>query len=195
MDGSRSIESFGDRDFQEELSFTKEVIDAFRIGEGRIRASLVVYSTDPTVVFGLDKYKGKAEIFKAIDAVKYPAAGSDLGKALKLVQRDSFNFSIPSTSRIVVVLTDGRAHDEVEKPAKDLASKGVHVLMVGVGDNTNEAELKVVASGPKEESIFDLEMLPQLVGRVNRDLCEGAGDENTIICNAPIRNLNTRIFS
>ena len=174
MDGSRSIELPAKGTFKRELNFSKQVIDAFRIGEGRVRASLIVYSTEPSVIFGLDKHSGKAEIFKSIDAVKFPAAGSDLGKALKLVQRESFNFSIPSTSRVIVILTDGRAKDEVEKPSKELASKGVHILMVAVGD-VNADQLETVASGPKEDSIFDFEMLPKLVTRINRDVCEGVG--------------------
>ena len=129
------------------------------------------------MIFGLDKYNGKAEIFKAIDAIKSPLAGSDLGKALALAQRESFNFSTPSTSRILVILTDGRAKDEVEQPAEELAGKGVHVLMVGVGDDLNNEQLEAVASGPKEDSVFDFEMLPKLVERISRGVCEGIGEE------------------
>ena len=175
LDGSRSIELNAKGNFQRELHFTKQIIDAFRIGEGRIRTSVIVYSTEPVVIFGLDKYNGKAEIFKAIDAIKSPLAGSDLGKALSLVQRESFNFSSPSTSRILVVLTDGRAKDEVEQPAEQLASKAVHVLMVGVGDDLNRAVLEAVASEPKGDNVFDFEMMPKLVERISRDVCEGIG--------------------
>jgi collagen type VI alpha len=182
VDGSNSIEEPATGTFQRELDFSKRVINAFKIGQGRVRASMIVYSTEPLVIFGLAKHKGKDEIFKAIDAVEFPAAGSDLGKALKLVQRESFNFSIPSTSRIVVILTDGRGKDEVEKPSKDLASKGVHILMVGVGD-ANVDQLEAVASGPKEDSIFDFEMLPKLVSRINRDVCEGAGKSELVVIN------------
>lgn len=178
LDGSRSIELNGGKgNFRQELNFTKQVIDAFRVGEGRVRASVIVYSTQPLLIFGLDKYNGKQQIFKAIDAVQFPAAGSDLGKALHLVQRQSFNYSIPSTTRTLVILTDGRAKDEIEQPAKELASKGVQFLMVGVGDNADRNQLEEIASEPKEESVFDFEMLPKLVDRISRDLCVGIGKD------------------
>ena len=144
------------------------------------------------MIFGLDKHDGKQEIFKAIDAIKFPAAGSDLGKALELVKRESFNFSIPSTSRILVILTDGRAKDEVEQPSKELAGNGVHVLMVGVGD-TDARQLETVASGPKEDSIFDFEMLPKLVGRISRDVCEGVGKDTLDIFSQNNRCLQTNL--
>lgn len=178
LDGSRSIELDGGKgNFRQELNFTKQVIDAFRVGEGRVRASVIVYSTQPLLIFGLDKYNGKQQKFKAIDAVQFPAAGSDLGKALHLVQRQSFNYSIPSTTRTLVILTDGRAKDEIEQPAKELASKGVQFLMVGVGDNADRNQLEEIASEPKEESVFDFEMLPKLVDRISRDLCVGIGKD------------------
>ena len=173
LDGSRSIEK---ANFERELDFSKDIVDAFRISEGRIRVSLIVYSTEPSVIFGLDKYHEKSQIFKAIDGINFPAAGSDLGKALKLVESRSFNFSTPSTSRVLVVLTDGRAKDEIETPAKDLAGKGVHILMTGVGNNLDIDQLETVASNPKEDSIFDLDKLPKLVERISRDVCEGIGN-------------------
>lgn len=175
LDGSRSIELHGKGNFRRELNFTKQIIDAFRIGEGRVRASVLLFSTEPTLVFGLDKFKAKEDIFKAIDAIKFPAAGSDLGKALKLIQSEAFDFSTPSTSRIVVILTDGKAKDEVKQPSQALKKKGVHVLIVGVGDNLDIEQLETVASEPKDDSIFDFDKLSKLVDRISKDVCEGIG--------------------
>ena len=183
MDGSRSIEQYGKGNFQRELDFTKQIIDAFRIDEGRARASVILFSTEPDEIFGLDKYKEKAKMFDAIDALKFPAAGSDVGKALTFAQSHSFNYSTPSTSRIVIVVSDGGAKDEIQKPAEALASKGVHVLVVAVGDNLDNDQLETIISGPKEDSIFNFDQLLELVDRINRGVCKGTGRQIVLLEN------------
>ena len=172
VDGSRSIELYGDGNFRDALKFVKAVIDDFRFDHGRVRAGLTLFSTKVEEVFGLDRYKVKPDMFAAIDAVKFPDAGSDLGKALEWTRRETFNFTTEGVSRIVVVLSDGKSKDEIVEPSKKLAEKGVHILMVTVGDNLDLVQLEQVVGGD-EDDIFDFNSFQKLVERINMDVCNG----------------------
>ena len=134
---------------------------------------MVLFSTQTQEIFGLGKYHDKSAMFAAIDAIKFPGAGSDLGKALERTRTRTFNFSKANVSRIIVVLTDGKAKDEVKKPSTALRKLGVHILLVEVGDNLDPSQLELVASGPRNAHIFDFQSLQKLLARINRELCKG----------------------
>lgn len=172
VDGSRSIERYGEGNFRHALNFVKTVINAFHFDQGKVRAGVLLFSTKTDEVFGLDRYKVKTDMFAAIDAVKYPAEGSDLGKALEFTRTRTFNFTTQDVSRTVVILSDGKAKDEIVEPSRKLAERGVHVLLVTVGDNLDISQLEQLVSGAKN-AIFDFNSLKKVVRRITMDVCNG----------------------
>ena len=175
VDGSRSIERDSPGKFREALTFVKSTIGAFRVDQPRIRASVIVFSTKPKEIFSLGKYHAKTAMFKAIDAIQNPAAGSDIGKALKFTKTLSFDYSKPNVSRVVVVLTDGLSKDDVQKPSKMLAGMGVSVLVVTIGKSLSTSQLKQMISGQPHDHLFDPKAADAVEKRIARGVCKSLG--------------------
>ena len=115
-------------------------------------------------------------VLQAIDAVKYPSAGTLLGNGLHGVIADLYSHTRPGVPRILVVLTDGKSKDDVTGPAKALHDMDVRVMAVGIGPYLDRKQLSAVASDPKEEHVFtagSFTSLEKVIKKVEKEICKG----------------------
>ena len=176
IDGSGSIEAYGTGNFKRCLDFVKKMAAAFDISTDKTHVGVVLFATNPELVFDFNKYFDIASIDLALDSMKYPNGGTYTGKALTFTQSSLFASSArPGKPHLLIILTDGASADPVIGPAKALRDSGVTIYSLGIGKNFNINQLNDMASDPDSDHVFtaDFTQLDPVVEQIKNKACKG----------------------
>ncbi|XP_074051887.1 collagen alpha-5(VI) chain-like [Macrotis lagotis] len=131
VDSSGSI---GNETFNKIKIFMKNLVDKFHIDIDQGHIGVIQFSDSAKKEFALTEYMNKRDIFDAIDRMTHIAKKTYTGKALKFVS-DYFEPSKGGRSgvkKFLILITDGKANDQVQKPALNLRNKGIIILLVAI---------------------------------------------------------------
>ena len=177
VDGSSSVQAYGENNFQMMKNFTKSLILSFDVSSGATRVGFIVYSTNLTVAFKLDQYSSYDEVEEAIDNVSYPGGGTYTGKALDEAANNLYDDTVVrrNVTKVLVVMTDGVSTDAVTQPAALLDDSGVLVYVVAIGQNVDHSQLTEMANG-KTEHVFAAEFhsLGIVINDIRGAICGGS---------------------
>ena len=177
IDGSGSIEQAGVGNFGLIKNFVKDVIGGFKIGYDQTHVGAIIFSASQYVktVFGLEDHYTKEGLDRAIDSIDYPSGGTYTGKALrtartKILTRPFDREQIPN---VCIVITDGKANDNIDIPAQELRDSGTTIFAVGVGKNYVEAELEKIAGDRSRVFKADFDKLNIIINEIKESACRG----------------------
>lgn len=172
LDGSSEIGLAG---FSEEVDFTLSLIERFNYPPGTVgnRVGFVVFS-DSVVT-----HAGVSEDFSAVSAqltsVTFPNGNSNLTAPLHFILTRIFTEQTVTQST-VVLLTAGSSTDvvdtgELAELSAELEKEiGVRIVVIGIGSDLNEVELRSVATGNSNMNYLEIESvtnaqnnLPQII--------------------------------
>ncbi|XP_036616386.1 collagen alpha-5(VI) chain [Trichosurus vulpecula] len=131
VDSSGSI---GAATFGKIKAFMKNLVDKSHVGIDQGHVGVIQFSNVTKKEFGLTEYMTKNDIFDAIDRMNPIGRKTYTGKALRFAS-DYFEPSKGGRSgvkKFLVLITDGKAHDNFQQPALDLRNKGVTILLVAI---------------------------------------------------------------
>ncbi|XP_073650711.1 matrilin-2 isoform X5 [Tursiops truncatus] len=177
IDGSKSL---GEENFEIVKQFVTGIIDSLAISPKAARVGLLQYSTQVRTEFTLRNFSSAKDMKKAVAHMKYMGKGSMTGLALKHMFERSFTQvegARPLSARVprvAIVLTDGRAQDDVSEWASKAQANGVTMYAVGVGKAIEE-ELQEIASEPTEEHLFyaeDFSTMGEISDKLRKGICE-----------------------
>ncbi|XP_074531413.1 uncharacterized protein col21a1 [Halichoeres trimaculatus] len=175
LDGSWSVE---DVSFEIVKRWLVNITTSFNIGQKFTQVGVVQYSDDPVLEIPLGKYSSNRDLIKAMESIEYMGGNTNTGAAIKFATDKLFGLSErgPSgVSRIAVVLTDGKSQDEVLKAAEAARKKGVILFAIGVGSETEGAELRDIANKPFSTYVFSVEdykAISRIIQVIRQKLCE-----------------------
>ena len=176
LDSSGSIQSSGQHNYQIMKDFIKGIVKSFIIGPDDTTVSVATFSSKSKfqIHFDFTEYTTSADIVDAIQNIPFYDGYTYTGDALNRLRTELFPLARVDVPRILIVLTDGRALDKVDDPAKRLRDMGVHIIAVGVGD-ADDKELKEIASDPDDENVFatSFDSIIGLAGSILEDVCKG----------------------
>lgn len=176
LDGSWSVE---DVNFEIVKKWLVNITTSFNIGQKFTQVGVVQYSDDPVLEIPLGKYSSTKDLIKAMESIEYMGGNTRTGTAIKFATDKLFGLSERGPmgiSRIAVVLTDGKSQDEVLKAAEAARKKGVILFAIGVGSETEAAELKDIANRPFSTYVFSVEdykAISRIIQVIRQKLCEG----------------------
>ena len=155
--------------FKESLDFVKNFATAFPddklSGKDGTRLGLSTFSSDYRSHFYLSNYTSQSAYLSAISRVSYSGGSTYLGKALGLILTDQFSEErglrpeVDGVPRILIVLTDGKSHDNVSIPAENVRNKNIVIYAIGIG-GYNLRQLKEFASS--ESHVYTLSTFTEL---------------------------------
>ena len=156
--------------FNKSLEFVKKIIKAFHdkklSGQDGTRFGLSKFSLNYTSLFYLSNYAKQSDYIKAVSRVSYSKGSeTNLGLALGLILNDQFNEKrglrpeVDGVPRILIVLTDGKAHDDVSIPAKNIRDENIVIYAIGIA-NYKLAQLQEIATS--ESHIYTLSTFSEL---------------------------------
>lgn len=159
LDSSGSIES---HNYARALTFIERLATAFTV-HGPSRIALIIFSYEAEVVIDITNSYTRAEISSAILNTPYTQGGTNtwLGIDLAIAQ---FNSSLRDVPLNMVVLTDGMSNNEglTIAAAQRATTMGIRSFSVGITDNLNQEELRVIAGGMPNR-IFTSETFDELI--------------------------------
>uniref|UniRef100_A0A8D0L7H6 Matrilin 2 n=1 Tax=Sphenodon punctatus TaxID=8508 RepID=A0A8D0L7H6_SPHPU len=180
IDGSKSL---GEDNFEIVKTFVTGILDSLLISPKAARVGLLQYSTQVRTEFTLRQFSTAKEMKKAVSKMKYMGKGSMTGLALKQMFERSFTqaegarpFST-RVPRVSIVVTDGRAQDEVSEWANKAKQNGITIYAIGIGKAIEE-ELLEIASDPPDKNLFyaeDLSTMEEISEKLKTRICEVPG--------------------
>ncbi|KAM8785024.1 collagen alpha-1(XIV) chain isoform 1-T1 [Rhynchonycteris naso] len=177
VDGSWSI---GDENFNKITDFLYNTVGALnKIGADGTQVAMVQFTDDPRTEFKLDTYKSKETLLDAIKHISYKGGNTKTGKAIKHVRDTLFN-SEAGTRRgipkVIVVITDGRSQDDVNKISREMQEDGYNIFAIGVAD-ADYSELVNIGSKPSARHVFfvdDFDAFKKIEDELITFVCETA---------------------
>ncbi|XP_068454822.1 collagen alpha-1(XII) chain [Clinocottus analis] len=179
VDGSWSV---GRPNFKYVRGFLSAVAGAFQIGPDRTRVGVVQYGSDARTEFDLKQHLTRPELLRAIGSLPYKGGDTKTGAALDFVLENGFTEQAGARRefpKVLLIVTDGRSEDPVERHAERLRGSGVEVFVLGV-QQADEDEMKLMASSPHRGHVFNVANFNQIKS-VQRELiaqvCAGVDDQ------------------
>ncbi|KAF0029734.1 hypothetical protein F2P81_018839 [Scophthalmus maximus] len=126
------------------------------IGPQGTQIAVVHYSDEPRIEFNLSDYKDRNSVLRALRALRYGGGNTKTGKGISYVLQELFQQSLgmrQDVAHVLVLITDGRAQDDVLPPSRIARALGVSVLAVGVS-NADMDELNKIAAPTSYKNIF-----------------------------------------
>ena len=177
IDGSGSIEQAGRGNFDRIREFIKQLYRGFTVGFDKTHVGAVIYSSKEWVrkVFGLQSHYDYQGLDKAIDDMIYPSGGTYTGRALTLAKDLVYTPSHdrPDIPNVCIVITDGRANDDIGPPADALRNQKTAIFAIGVGTDFQQDELERMAGTSRHVFTADFSDLDTVINEIKQSACKG----------------------
>ena len=120
-------------------------------------------------------YYTKADIDGAIQNILYRYGETYTGEALRLAMEEIL---IPGHDRedmpnVGIIITDGKANDDIETPIRALRNSGTTIFAVGVGNSYDEQELKKMAGDESRVFTAQFDNLDGIINKIKESACKG----------------------
>ncbi|XP_037099528.1 collagen alpha-1(VII) chain [Syngnathus acus] len=149
--------SIGANNFDKMKDFIFRVVTYFPvIGPEGAQIAVVRFSDEPRIEFRLNDHKDRNSVRRGLMALRYGGGNTKTGKGISYVLQEMFQESLgmrQDVAHVLVLITDGRAHDDVESPSRIARALGVSILAVGV-TNADLRELSKIAAPGRYKNVF-----------------------------------------
>ncbi|CAB1338515.1 unnamed protein product, partial [Coregonus sp. 'balchen'] len=175
LDGSWSV---ADVNFEIVKRWLVNITTSFNIGQKFTQIGVVQYSDDPIINIPLGKHLHIKDLIRAMESIDYMGGNTRTGTAIQFASDKLFNLSErgpKGIARIAVVLTDGKSQDEVKAAADAARRRGIIMFAIGVGSETEEAELNAIGNKPSSNYVFyvdDYKAISKIRETIRQKLCE-----------------------
>lgn len=190
VDGSWSI---GDDNFMKITRFLYSTMGSLDlIGPDGTQVAIAQFSDDARTEFQLNSHDNKEALLEAIQRIRYKGGNTKTGRAIKHVKESIFTPEAGArrgVPKVLVVLTDGRSQDDVNKVSKDMQMEGYIIFAIGFAD-ADYGELVNIASKPSDRHVFfvdDLDAVKKIEEQLITFVCEAA----TATCPSVLMSGNT----
>ncbi|XP_047455334.1 collagen alpha-1(XIV) chain isoform X2 [Mugil cephalus] len=190
VDGSWSI---GDDNFMKITRFLYSTMGSLDlIGPDGTQVAIAQFSDDARTEFQLSSHSNKEALLEAIQRIRYKGGNTKTGRAIKHVKESIFTPEAGArrgVPKVLVVLTDGRSQDDVNKVSKEMQMEGYIIFAIGFAD-ADYGELVNIASKPSDRHVFfvdDLDAVKKIEEQLITFVCEAA----TATCPSVLMSGNT----
>ena len=144
-----SSDTVGAGNFKYQQSLFDTVAQSFPVKEDGVHFGAVTYSTEPRISFQLSDFTDKPSLSKAIEGIPFAGGTGNAGQAIASAEPGVLaNSGRKGVPKVLVVLTEGVAADDMATPSAALKKQGVKIVMVGMGHDVDSATLESAASSP-----------------------------------------------
>ncbi|KAK3517975.1 hypothetical protein QTP70_028540 [Hemibagrus guttatus] len=172
--------SIGSNNFGKLKDFLFRIVTYFPvIGPQGTQIAVVHYSDQPRIEFSLNTHRDRSSVLRALRQVRYGGGNTKTGRGISYVLRELFRESLgmrQNAPHVLVLVTDGKAQDDVEPPSRVAHVLGVSVLAIGIA-NADIQELKKIATPTTYKNIFfadDFDDLPSIERELISSICSEA---------------------
>lgn len=165
LDSSTSVT---EPNFVRMLQFCKDLIAYADIDSGELRVGVLVFSTAAEVMFHLNDFNKKSDIYDAIDEIPYIYGSTNTADALRVMRTEMFTLAHgdrPNADNVAVLIADGVSNfinAQYTVPEAEAAkADSIHIFGIGVGLD-DITELNGIVSAPASENRFLVQNFEEL---------------------------------
>ena len=161
LDSSGSIT---EDEFLEAKNFVKRVAKTFEISPGKTHTALMIYSDKARIMSKFGEIASTDDFNKKLDELPHLRGKTRIDLALQKAGNELFTWAggmriRSDVIKVVIVITDGRqspAPDGIrlDEAAAGLIVQGVKVLSIGIGDNIDQEELRMMVQDPNKHTFW-----------------------------------------
>lgn len=168
LDTSNSI---GPEQFARECKLAADLMKSMQLPNGHSPITTIDYSDSPE----LHRYADSPQFIATIPSHKWRGGNTMTHSALEMVMAASERNS-NDKRQVAILMSDGASTspDRTEKMAAKIHNSQLEMFVVGIGENVNLEELKVIASSPSHLYMED-SITPT---HLSEAICNGATDNN-----------------
>ena len=150
--------------------FVKSVVNDLPFGS-ETQVAMVKYSTEPQLMWRLNKYTSRDEFHNAMDTLTLDGGNTNTAAALKITQSDVFRYDKgdrPHAKDIIVLMTDGlstNGKSDLKNQASQAYEANIEVYVVAIGMFTDDDELRDIVED-FSKNILKVENFEQLPCRI-----------------------------
>ncbi|CAH1788564.1 unnamed protein product [Owenia fusiformis] len=181
VDESGSIDN---ESFLQMRSFLSTVVSRFNIGEELVRIGIMTFSNQENIRarVNLNEYVA-SDIQDTIRTwIRGDLAATAISDALEFALNTMFqeaNGDRPNAPNLIIFITDGESNPKedarLQRVTDDVRARGITVFAIGVGTEINEGELRLMATDPDRDHLFNVtnfESLNQISQALVEASCE-----------------------
>ena len=176
VDASGSVKP---HNFQKQLDFMKEFVNAFDIGPGanQVQVGAITFDTLVYNQFNMNTFSTKGPLSTAISAIPWTYRATFTHSALDYVRTNSFTTAAgdrPGVPNVAILLTDGGSVSSSRaRTAAAALQASTTVIGIGIGSKLSVDEIKAIASGTGDENTYFLEFndLSTILGDLVEKIC------------------------
>ena len=142
-----SSSSIGKHNFQYVREYIVQLVSSLPIGQDNVRVGLITYNKFVNELIRFDQFDDKQELIDYVLKIPYNGRGTFTNKAITWAAENGMipeKGDRPDVPNFIIVLTDGKAKDDVRVGSPGLQEKGM-VVVIGVGDKIREKELITIS--------------------------------------------------
>lgn len=169
------------------------ITTSFNIGQKFTQVGVIQYSDNPHLHIPLGSHYSSEELIRAMESIEYMGGNTRTGEAIHFTSERVFDMSERGpngVAKIAIVLTDGKSQDDVAVAAEAARKKGIILFAIGVGQETEEAELRAIANKPPSTYVFYVEdyvAITKIREVIRQKLCEGSWASPHLMALCPVR--------
>ncbi|PAA85289.1 hypothetical protein BOX15_Mlig026054g1 [Macrostomum lignano] len=173
-------------DFANLKKFLQAMAEHLPIAETATRPAVISFSTNVKVEIDLGDATDVQSFKAGVDTIPFYRGFTATGAAMQTARRTVFPKSRPSASKMLVVVTDGRANYPggrqealamIHSESEELRNNGVRIHAIGIGDIWLKDDLVAIAGSDDYSMINDFEALKALVDNLVKDICRVRCDD------------------
>jgi hypothetical protein len=164
----------GTQSFDPCISFAKTIINKLDSHKIDAHIGLILFSKKTKIVIDFNDDQNEAEVIRELSEIEYKenrdVSKLKIGKALEYA-KDLFSNVRKESKKFAILVTGGRASDDVVIPSRNLKSSGVTIFSVGLGNEFEKSQLEIIASLPTNKFVYALE--PTGVSTITDKIMDG----------------------
>lgn len=182
VDSSGSIEAARAGNWNLVLRFVNQVIEALTIGETATRVAVTRFANIGESIFNLNTDYNKVSIQNRVIAIGYSDGNTNTSGGIRdmhLNQFTTINGDREGVPNVAIIITDGVSTWDKDRTIPDAVAArndGIKIISVGITNQIDENELRLMSSLPQEEgkNYFrspDFDQLDTIVDAIVQETC------------------------
>lgn len=138
--------------FKSEIAFIKYIISSYSISPVTTQVGAILYGRNAQIAFEMNKHSSESSLKAALDQLKNPSDGNNIGEALQLARTSLFsqeNGARYGVQKSLVIFLNEKLvgnNNELKTELEALKSSGIRISVIGIGNNVDRKDAAEIAS-------------------------------------------------
>ena len=137
-----------DANFNTIKNFVGGVLQSLNVSPDALRVGIAECGADSGEPPEIVAYESLDDTEQQLDRLTGVGGQCQVGYSVQMIEKETFDVTPNDTARILVAILAGKSDDDVRAAARDLKDKAVRVMVLGVGENVDKAQMEDVAENP-----------------------------------------------